>query len=779
MLSHRLATLDLAALDSAALCSIVSEEAVRALGGTRAAVWLHRPALRALMLEQRGREVCSLSLDDHAIAGLLEDHAQDWRLEHASVAGSGPRHSLAECSFGPAVHDRTARVVGLRMQSSRGPVGVILIEGPGDRTRDAEEFTRQAAAVLSNHGVLTASRRHEGQLEALYRTAGELSSQLQLPAVLEAIVERSRLLVDSAISYIMLVDRQRSEIYMRVACGVTSPGFAGIRLEIGRGLGGMTAEREEAFYTSDYLHDTRFTHFGPVDAEVQAEGIKSILGTPLRASGEFLGVLFVADRTVRVFTDADVEILASLAHHAALAIENATLYERTSSALATVREANRTIEERNRRLRRLDEAHGRLSEVVLAGHGLAGVAEAMADLVGGAHVAVLDDRHRILASAGAAEDSFGQEIGRAGLRPETGRSREVQCVLEAARRYDTAVLPRRGAQRTADRLVVPVIARTEVLGTLWVAVDHARLEEDRPVIEQAARAVALELLKERSVLDTERRLRRELLDELLAERAHADEALPRRARDLGVDLARSYRLAVCSAPAAGTPAREDQDRRVRDEIIAALRRQPWCAFVADRGSRMVALLDEEERDPERELARVLGTVGCTDDVRAILSPPCREVGEYRAHFIAATRVLALLGAGLRQPVLALEEVRVLMLLFREGREADVRDFVDARLGPLVSRSGGAELVSTLRAWLDSSASPGRTAAALHVHVNTVYYRLERLRELLGKDFDEPQRALDLRVALLAHRLLRNLEDPSNSEEGILENAAVLRAVRPA
>jgi DNA-binding PucR family transcriptional regulator len=100
-------------------------------------------------------------------------------------------------------------------------------------------------------------------------------------------------------------------------------------------------------------------------------------------------------------------------------------------------------------------------------------------------------------------------------------------------------------------------------------------------------------------------------------------------------------------------------------------------------------------------------------------------------------------------------MRVLTLLFRRGGTSELRAFVDSRLGPL-SRNGGdgrADLCGTLEAYLACGGSPARTAARLGVHVNTVYYRLERLRELLGEDFAEPRRALDLQVACLARRIL--------------------------
>jgi DNA-binding PucR family transcriptional regulator len=106
------------------------------------------------------------------------------------------------------------------------------------------------------------------------------------------------------------------------------------------------------------------------------------------------------------------------------------------------------------------------------------------------------------------------------------------------------------------------------------------------------------------------------------------------------------------------------------------------------------------------------------------------------------------------------------VLFREGQEGELQRFARSRLGPLlrVRNPQRRELLRTLRAYFESGMSASRSAAALHVHVNTVYYRLERLRGLLGPGFVEPLRALDLQIALLAQRLSgEDLEEPSEAE----------------
>jgi DNA-binding PucR family transcriptional regulator len=65
---------------------------------------------------------------------------------------------------------------------------------------------------------------------------------------------------------------------------------------------------------------------------------------------------------------------------------------------------------------------------------------------------------------------------------------------------------------------------------------------------------------------------------------------------------------------------------------------------------------------------------------------------------------------------------------------------------------GSDLIGTLEAWFAAGASPRRAAAELHVHVNTVAQRLERVAALLGADWAEPARALEIQLALHLRRL---------------------------
>jgi DNA-binding PucR family transcriptional regulator len=84
----------------------------------------------------------------------------------------------------------------------------------------------------------------------------------------------------------------------------------------------------------------------------------------------------------------------------------------------------------------------------------------------------------------------------------------------------------------------------------------------------------------------------------------------------------------------------------------------------------------------------------------------------------------------------------------------VDGFVDSGIGPVVEYDSqrGTALCQTLEAYFAAAASPARTADALHVHVNTVTQRLERISTLLGADWQRPDRALEIQLALRLHRL---------------------------
>ena len=92
---------------------------------------------------------------------------------------------------------------------------------------------------------------------------------------------------------------------------------------------------------------------------------------------------------------------------------------------------------------------------------------------------------------------------------------------------------------------------------------------------------------------------------------------------------------------------------------------------------------------------------------------------------------------------------------------NVDGFIDAAIGAVLSydRERSTELARTLEAYFEAGGSPTNAAEKLYVHPNTVARRLERIGELLGSDWQKPERALHIQLALRLSQLRHLLSEP--------------------
>ena len=89
------------------------------------------------------------------------------------------------------------------------------------------------------------------------------------------------------------------------------------------------------------------------------------------------------------------------------------------------------------------------------------------------------------------------------------------------------------------------------------------------------------------------------------------------------------------------------------------------------------------------------------------------------------------------------------LLLKASSPDELRAYARRVLGPLLDpdRRGAAELLQTLRAFLETGQSQRAAARVCAVHVNTVVYRLARISDLLGVDLADPGMVFDITLAL--------------------------------
>ena len=488
--------------------------------------------------------------------------------------------------------------------------------------------------------------------------------------------------------------------------------FQQIVLGMGEGLGGLVAQTARPYATSDYFNDDRFRHTRHIDSGVKDEGLTAILGVPLAIGPKVLGVLFASDRAAREFSADEVALLSSLADHAAIAMDSANLLDQTRRAVGELNEANETIRAQNEAMGRAEDAHDRLTDLVLRGGDLPDVAAAVAGVLHG-DLTVYDADRTLLASSAAP----------APIDPDA---------LAAARATGRAV-------STKDSWVCAVQAGPELLGSLVLAGRTGLTDPDRRLFERAGVVTALLLMLRRSVVRAEDEVRGELLTDLLTAPDRNPRALLARGRRLGIDLSAPHAVLVAHA-----------DGGSRRRVASAAARH--ATLVGVHAEEVVLLGEGDPDELARRVAADLGSATGRPVTVGAAGPASGPSAIAEAHAEAARCVRALLALGRTGEGAAMAGLGFLGQLL--GAHADLGAFVRQTLGPVLDydERRGTELAATLRAYFASGSQLARTKDVLHVHVNTVVQRLERVASLLGEDWQAPDRALEIQLALRLHRL---------------------------
>jgi hypothetical protein len=295
------------------------------------------------------------------------------------------------------------------------------------------------------------------------------------------------------------------------------------------------------------------------------------------------------------------------------------------------------------------------------------------------------------------------------------------------------------------RLVIPVRSGSEWLGSIWAVVEEPPPREVLASLVQTASVVALHLLRLRSQADLARRLTADRLRSVLSgDLAGADEWLP----------TGPWRVVALDA---GTAASDPQGHL--DLWESAFRRSsPRRLFIALVDDAVLALVQDTPSSAEtgpgswpwlRELAKELAAdqPGASAAAGGLVTRP-QDLPRSRTEALEVQRILA--AGRLSGPAATVEQAWAPVTADRAV--SAIRAGV--LLGPVPDVQAhdtehGTDYARTLAAWLDHPGDPRRAAELLHVHPNTLRYRMARLAEVVEIDLDDPETRLALRLQLRA------------------------------
>lgn len=215
----------------------------------------------------------------------------------------------------------------------RGQVrGALVAESKQRDAFDQEDFEVLTAAAqgaglaIEKVQLIAAERQRADELDALRRTLTDLTAELELSTLLHDIVERAAGLLNASGGELGLFDPLKKEIEIVVSYNIGAD-YVGTHHALGQGAMGKAAQTGEALIIEDY-----HAWEGALPEYPQ---IHSTLVAPLKVGGRLVGVFTtVTTDHQRQFTQADLQLLELFGQQAAIAIENARLFEQAQQEIA-------------------------------------------------------------------------------------------------------------------------------------------------------------------------------------------------------------------------------------------------------------------------------------------------------------------------------------------------------------------------------------------------------------------------------------------------------------
>lgn len=456
-----------------------------------------------------------------------------------------------------------------------------------------------------------------------------------------------------------------------------------LRIRKADSLSGRIIALDEPIASADYADDPG------IGAELRSllgrEGAVSMLGAPMRGAERVEGILVVFSRARREFDGEERHVLLALAG-IALAMRHQA---RQRTALA---EQVSLLGERLASAERLQRAADLLASELLRGQGAA-------------------------QSLAAASDAFGARL-QLEEAPVAGSADAAPGTVGPAQ-------PVPGADRM--RLTASTGAASADIASL-------------------ARIVGLDVARQRAEAETELRLTDQFLHTLLTADGDEIDRLWHRSLLLGMGLDVPRALVWIGQ---GGP----MDRRLVDRIRREMRARVLSGRLTTMGGDAVLLWPVPDRDAEQRLPGQVEELlrACRPHaLTAGIGPVCREAADYptAAREAMFAREAASYSSS-RRAVASSSDLGMYRLFAHVGDARALRDSVADTLAPLFAADERADsdLVRTLSVYLENECRLAETARVLHLHVNTLRYRIERISTLLSVDLRDADSRFFIRLAL--------------------------------
>jgi purine catabolism regulator len=413
-----------------------------------------------------------------------------------------------------------------------------------------------------------------------------------------------------------------------------------------------------------------------------------------------------------------------------------------------------------------------LMEQVIAGNGLSSIIRLLSDVLGLPAVVADEEFQPVHAFA---------PRGRHLVPEEAGLGRQAATVS-----FDLSSEPRASTSPPTVRLrrddgheiaLAPVVLPQGVVGYVWARDPSGHLSHPaESAVAHAAAVCAMEMVRQRAIIEGESRVRNSFLEDLLVGKVTSVTATRRRAKFLGYDLHGEQIvfildldqfmdfIARLGEDESGIQRIKERFRRSVDSCLPAV----WSRTLIWEHSDSIVVLAPagREQNPATFVNRVealrasvqkkLGGPSISAGIGRLTADLTRLRDSYQEAEHALMIGAAIAGQG---ATTSFDTLGAYRLLYHLREQPELQMFCEETIGDLAryDEEHDSHLLETLTTFLDLQGNLSQAARALHLHRNGLLYRIARIEKIAGCDLNNPSQRIALQLALLARPLLQRKE----------------------
>jgi sugar diacid utilization regulator/GAF domain-containing protein len=600
------------------------------------------------------------------------------------------------------------------------------------------------------------------QLQSLIHVSNVLNSSLDIDTIIDSIMVQTVSVIEAAHGGVLFIYDSKQDLLIPKSNSNFKSEILRVKLKPGESMTGLafTAQKCLIFHNRSEVEKATATlseeNHKLMHLTIPTVPYSSIC-SPILLKGECIGVITLDSFDPSLhFIPEDINLLTAIAHQAAVALEKASLYQEQEQTVRKLEELNNTISNQNEMLSRSVDIHNRLADLVLNGEGLDAIISYLYDTTGQT-VLLFDDLGELISHAYTnklsaeelltikerAQDSINAP-GNVRLLHELKMNAGNQCIT-----------------------VLPIGAKPTLFGSLIIVSPEKMRDVVIAALEHACTVISLELVKEHAIFDAQEKINGELIDVLLAGKMEG--TILQKAKQLDFDPMGDYLAVMIRLDKMDNPHKRNSIARHLVQLANRVFLKNFLKGISVRNhDQIIVLLTFQQKvSPtfaHHQVKELVSKFQQEIKIKNWGTTVSIGIGRIHSSLMKVTKSMQeaakclqfLHSYGGENQVISYKDLGVQRLLL-QNTEDELIDFIIEVLGPLFeydqSRKG--ELLPSLFAYLEHNQNAKEAAESIHVHTNTLLYRLKRIEEILSTDLSDSQQFLNIHLAVSLYPLLKD------------------------